>query len=357
MGYTNNDTAIYSSYYQTSPTFNQYQTNAASPYTSLDSYYKPSYPSYAYDNRPSPIYQTMPAHPQQIFQPIQQPLQQQTPQQVPQQVPQQIPQQLPQLAMQQVPQKTNQQPPLPIYFHVPEKKEYKNEYLKRNTLTRSDSVYDQVYAFNVSSSVKNLEVFAKETEIRAEKKNQKKSKSNKELAGNDHQNKSRTKHQPPPKITETKKSTLKKSLTQKKLPKESYINKSSNKKSKSAGVLNKNKQAGLTATEDVDKLLEDMGYSLPLLAEAEEPMRMDPKKKQDLMFSYGLTEEEFDKADLHFNEYCQNGKFAIKNLVKVFPNNSLADRIQLPDLTDDDGDFLKFEEYLNIYQILKDLDL
>ena len=75
------------------------------------------------------------------------------------------------------------------------------------------------------------------------------------------------------------------------------------------------------------------------------------------MFSYGLTEHEFDKAEQLFTKYCKNGKFELQNLSKVFPNNPLADRIQIPELTNDDGDFLKFEEYLNIYQILKDLEL
>ena len=86
---------------------------------------------------------------------------------------------------------------------------------------------------------------------------------------------------------------------------------------------------------------------------------MPAKEKQDMMFNYGLNEVEFDIAEKLFKGHCSldTGRFAISNLGKIFPNNSLAERIQIPELTNDDGDFLKFEEYLNIYQILKNLDL
>ena len=146
-------------------------------------------------------------------------------------------------------------------------------------------------------------------------------------------------------------------VVEEELPQLDLLITSSNHSSKTTGQFSN--KAGLTATEDVDKLLSEMGYTLPPL----EPELINgyepatPKIKQDLMFSYGLTEHEFDKAEQLFTKYCKNGKFELRNLSKVFPNNPLADRIQIPELTNDDGDFLKFEEYLNIYQILKDLEL
>ncbi len=117
------------------------------------------------------------------------------------------------------------------------------------------------------------------------------------------------------------------------------------------------KANGLTATEDVDRLLARMGYSVPLsIVETESHVNLPMLEKKELMSSYGLNEEEFNKAEDLFKSHCNKGKFEIKNLIKMFPNNSLAERIQFPETTDD-GDFLKFEEYLNIYQILKDLDI
>ncbi len=119
-------------------------------------------------------------------------------------------------------------------------------------------------------------------------------------------------------------------------------------------VLNK---PGLTATEDVDKILYEMGYEIPLHEfQLNGYTPVSENVKQELMFSYGLTELEFDKAESLFIKHCVKGKFELQKIALAFPNNPLAERIQIPEMTNDDGDFLKFEEFLNIYQILSSLD-
>lgn len=231
----------------------------------------------------------------------------------------------------------------------------------------SVSIYDKMYAFNVSSS-KNLATYLRRTKSdatlpRHNPDTRKKvvdaaPKRDEAPKSKSHKKTNKTKGDGKKKNHETK--VLKQSLSQNQIQNESTVfaksttlGKSSANKKKLNGI----KQTGLTATEDVDKILEDMGYLLPptqTINSANSYVPIGPKEKQDMMFSYGLTEQEFDKAEKIFTSHSVNGKFEIKNLTKIF---SLADRIQISELTNDDGDFLKFEEYLNIYQILKDLDL
>lgn len=272
------------------------------------------------------------------------------------------------------------------YYQPALKPTYKNEYLTKEPIynTTDYSIYDKMYAFNASYvSAKNLN--QKNANYSSKKVNKIYHKTKK-----DHHHHQREKSKSPVKKDRKKVDNFKKSLSQKKILEENYlpINKitkptrtrkalpkpeqkpSQNKPISKISAKKKNGQNlisnlagnnnGLTATEDVDMILEKMGYSLPAHTHTETQngyTKIGPKEKQDLMFSYGLTEPEFDKAEKLFKNHCKNGKFEIKSLAKIFPNNSLAERIQLPELTNDDGDFLKFEEYLNIYQILKDLDL
>lgn len=249
----------------------------------------------------------------------------------------------------------------PTTFNVPvqEKKVfYKDEYLTHAEKSYSID-YENMYTFNVSSSAKNL------APLPVKKRNT----SEKELSSSKMTNKNpvakpKYTKRPPrstPKNDSITKPELRAFAATKRQEEEKYLEELLSKQkeptlSKSSGGKQMTK-TGLTATEDVDKLLEKMGYSIPPNLVENDYVTIAPKEKQDLMFSYGLTEIEFDKAEKLFKGHCHKGKFGIKSLAKVFPNNSLAERIQIPELTNDDGDFLKFEEYLNIYQILKDLDI
>jgi len=277
------------------------------------------------------------------------------------------------------------------------KASYKSEYLSQAP-TNSGSFYDRVYAFNVSSSAKNLSAAAA---LPPRKRNGSDRQVDHQLPNNAQnqfyascQTTSASTHKSQPvhkksqarrlKKISREEERLKRQLT---LPAKTVVRVSPppvapqpravqsakpqaraarevyqpqpKPKQQPAQAKRTAKATGLTATEDVDKLLVRMGYSVPLsMVEKEGHVNLATKEKQDLMFNYGLKEEEFDKAEALFKSYCgSGGKFEIKNLAKVFPNNSLAERIQIPDITHDDGDFLKFEEYLNIYQILKDLDI
>lgn len=258
-------------------------------------------------------------------------------------------------------QQTNQ-----LSFYPNQKQEYVREV--KPVEDTSASIYDKMYAFNVSSS-KNLAHYLRRTKsdatlVRYNQETRKvtptpkrdeapKARTHKKRNKSKGDGKKRAAHEP--------NRVLKQSLSQNQIQNESTVfakatmGKSANKKK--SDKLNGIKQTGLTATEDVDKLLENMGYLLPpaqTTVSANSYVPMGVKEKQDMMFSYGLTEQEFDKAEQIFTSHSVNGKFEIKSLTKIF---SLADRIQISELTHDDGDFLKFEEYLNIYQILKDLDL
>lgn len=252
-------------------------------------------------------------------------------------------------------------------FYPNQKQEYVREV--KPVEDKSASIYDKMYAFNVSSS-KNLTHYLRRTKSDAtlacynqetrkvtptpKRDEAPKAKTHKKRNKSKGDGKKRAAHEPS--------RVLKQSLSQNQIQNESTVfakttttSKSANKKK--SDKLNGIKQTGLTATEDVDKLLENMGYLLPptqTTVSANSFVPIGVKEKQDMMFSYGLTEQEFDKAEQIFTSHSVNGKFEIKNLTKIF---SLADRIQISELTNDDGDFLKFEEYLNIYQILKDLDL
>ena len=260
-----------------------------------------------------------------------------------------------------------QQPSIPMNYYPAPKMEYSREI---RPIDNSDSVYEKMYSFNVSSS-KNLANFRRsksDAKVQAQESVDKIQRSKRDEATKSKSHKSKKSKTKDEKSTSKKSAELKlkQSLSQNKIQNESTIFVRSGVKAEKKprtedkrapvkkGIVAK---TGLTATEDVDKLLENMGYLLPppqVDAAAHGHAAIGAKEKQDLMFSYGLTELEFDKAEEIFNSHCVNGKFEIKNLTKIF---SLADRIQISELTNDDGDFLKFEEYLNIYQILKDLDL